>query len=172
MKAVGIFLVFIFVALFTGVCLGVVLAVTKINLPIPTLYFVSPGLEFVPICLVVARVYKLGFIKAAKAVLPYEAVLFSMLLFDLVVVRPFVYDAFYVPTNGMAPTLLGEHWETPCPRCGKPAYGTPLDLLHHAPSDQRGFPKEGVQMVCSNELTSVFVKGVVSQFGRAYASAD
>jgi signal peptidase I len=156
-KAVGFFMLFIIVASITAVCLGVALAVTKTELAESTLYFVNSGVAFVPIVLVVRWIYTLRLAKAAKAVLPYEVVLFSMLLYAELIIRPFVYAGFYVPTNGMAPTLLGEHWEAPCPRCGKPAFGTPLDLLHHAPSVTRGFSDVGVQMICSNEMTSVFV---------------
>lgn len=30
----------------------------------------------------------------------------------------FVLEAYLMPTNGMAPTIVGEHLETQCPRCG------------------------------------------------------
>ena len=37
------------------------------------------------------------------------------------------YEAFTIPTNAMAPTLLGEHWKGTCPECGAPNYCTPRD---------------------------------------------
>ena len=52
-----------------------------------------------------------------------------------------------MPTNSMAPTLLGRHWEAPCPRCGSPAYATP------EPAD-RGLSQRPVLMLCSKELRS------------------
>jgi signal peptidase I len=59
----------------------------------------------------------------------------------------------------MAPTILGDYWEAPCPRCGQPAYGTPLDLREHQPADsQTPLAPGGVLMVCSKEHTSVSVK--------------
>jgi signal peptidase I len=44
----------------------------------------------------------------------------------------FVAEAFTVPTNSMAPTILGRHWEAPCPRCRGIAYATPeQDSFNH-----------------------------------------
>jgi signal peptidase I len=46
-------------------------------------------------------------------------------LLALLVVRPFIFQAFFVPTNGMAPNILGSHFVVTCPICGKQAYGSP-----------------------------------------------
>ena len=43
----------------------------------------------------------------------------------LLAARLYVFEAFKTPTNSMAPTILGQHWEAPCPRCGSLAYCTP-----------------------------------------------
>jgi signal peptidase I len=67
-----------------------------------------------------------------------------------VALRKFAYEAFLIPTNGMAPTLLGEHWEAPCPRCGAPAYSSPID-------SKAQFVVDGALMVCSKERRSVTV---------------
>jgi signal peptidase I len=50
---------------------------------------------------------------------------FGMLALAFLVVRPFVLESFVVSGNSMAPTLLGPHWESVCPQCGQPTYGTP-----------------------------------------------
>jgi signal peptidase I len=74
-------------------------------------------------------------------------------LLALFAVRPYVYEAYVIPTDPMAPTLLGDHLTAACPRCGAPAYGLP-------PQTRWGPPPDGVQMICSKELRSVFVKPV------------
>lgn len=45
----------------------------------------------------------------------------------VLVVRPFLYDAFTMRTNAMAPTLLGVHVQGICPKCKQPSFGTPAD---------------------------------------------
>ncbi|MEX0867859.1 MAG: signal peptidase I [Pirellulales bacterium] len=44
------------------------------------------------------------------------------LAFLYIVWKPFVSEAFVIPTNAMAPTLLGLHQEDACPECGSIAY--------------------------------------------------
>ncbi len=48
-----------------------------------------------------------------------------MLGFVTAILRPFIYEAYYIPTNAMAPTILGEHWTSTCPECGEPNYCSP-----------------------------------------------
>lgn len=55
------------------------------------------------------------------------------------VVRPWVCEAFTVPSNSMAPTILGPHWTGVCERCGGATHGTPIDpanrrFLHELPT--------------------------------------
>jgi signal peptidase I len=38
---------------------------------------------------------------------------------------PYLFEAFAVTSNAMAPTLLGRHHVAACPHCGGPAYSTP-----------------------------------------------
>lgn len=65
----------------------------------------------------------------------------------LLVVRPYLFEPFKIPTNSMAPTILGRHWEAPCPRCGNPAFCTP--------EDERLRPSSRpVLMICSAERRS------------------
>ena len=65
----------------------------------------------------------------------------------LFVGRLYLFEAFTCPTNSMAPTILGRHWEAPCPRCGSPAYGTPED-------ERWKLANKPVLMICSKELRS------------------
>lgn len=46
-------------------------------------------------------------------------------LFVLLVLNPFVVQAFTSPVNGMAPTLLGRHARGMCPTCDSACYCTP-----------------------------------------------
>jgi len=56
--------------------------------------------------------------------LTWLAPLFGVLLV-LLLIRPYLFEAFKTPGNSMAPTLLGNHFTATCPQCGKPAYGSP-----------------------------------------------
>ncbi|MEX0613490.1 MAG: signal peptidase I [Pirellulales bacterium] len=92
-------------------------------------------------------------LKAVQAAIPHMLATVATLLLAFGLIRPFMYEAFVIPTNGMAPTLLGLHWEAACPRCGQPAYGRPLDAWER-------FPAEGVKMNCSAERQAVLVTDV------------
>ena len=43
-------------------------------------------------------------------------------------IRLFFVQTYTVPTNAMAPTLLGRHWVGVCPECGEPAFCSPAQL--------------------------------------------
>jgi len=43
----------------------------------------------------------------------------------LLVIRPYVAQAFVLSTNSMAPTILGPHFKVPCPRCGGTVFISP-----------------------------------------------
>lgn len=60
--------------------------------------------------------------RAAQAWLLQLIPAVGMIGIALVIIRPFFAEAFTMPTNGMAPTLLGPHWEGVCPECGRPTY--------------------------------------------------
>lgn len=70
----------------------------------------------------------------------------------LVVVRPFVFEAFTMPTNAMAPTLMGRRCTAACPKCQGTAVGSlPLD-----PS----FPSQEERVViCIEEFHTSLVGG-------------
>jgi signal peptidase I len=78
-------------------------------------------------CIVIATLFKARFWRAFQAWLPTLLANVATLASVLLVLRPFVYEAFVVPTNAMAPTLVGTHWQSVCPECGRPNYCSPTD---------------------------------------------
>ena len=97
--------------------------------------------------LIIARVFKTSMLRAFVAWLPTLIPTACLCGIALLVGRFYLFEAFTCPTNSMAPTILGRHWEAPCPRCGSPAYGTP--------EDERSRPaNQPVLMICSKELRS------------------
>ncbi|HJQ79981.1 MAG TPA: hypothetical protein VJ828_08505, partial [Lacipirellulaceae bacterium] len=154
-KALGLWLVFLVVglaaALLAALLVGAVfLAISFVpsDLWLDVFGF---ALGFAVPCVVIAFVYKVRFLRAFIATIPFAIAPWLMALFAVYGIRPFVYEAFTIPTNAMAPTLLGNHWEAPCPRCGAIAYGTPLEP---------GMPEppSGFMMNCSKERRSVLVE--------------
>jgi signal peptidase I len=104
---------------------------------------VSLGLTW----LIIARVFRTSIARAFVAWLPTlipAAFLCGVAVF---VGRLWLFEAFTDSSNTMAPTILGRHWEAPCPRCGSPAYCSP--------EDERWKPaNRPVLMICSKELRS------------------
>ncbi len=91
---------------------------------------------------VIRGILKASWSQALGAWLPtLLANLFGVLL-ALLVVRPFLVEAFFVPTNSMCPTILGRHVTDVCPTCGKPAFGSP------PPRDGYPEPPDGHLMIC------------------------
>lgn len=104
------------------------------------------GLQFVIAVLaaglVLRRVFKTGFFRSLQAWLPTVIPTTGMVLIMLFVVRPFIFETFFLPTNSMAPTLLGYHRRSTCPQCGRPNFGAPLD--------SRFAPPDRGPMICEN----------------------
>ncbi len=78
-------------------------------------------------CVVISTVFKARFLRSLQAWLPTLLAPVTTIAFALLVLRPLLYEAFVVPTNGMAPTLVGEHWQGTCPVCGQKSYCSPRD---------------------------------------------
>lgn len=94
-------------------------------------------------CVVIARVFKLGFVRSLQAWFPTLLPPLAMILFVFFMLRPFVFEAFVCsPTNAMAPTLLGNHWRNTCPECGQPNFCSPVDSRYASPDPPR--------MICRN----------------------
>lgn len=90
-------------------------------------------------CAVISLVFKTQLLRAFQAwlvTLLSSLPSFAVLLF---VVRPFVFETFVVPTNAMAPTLLGTHWQGVCSQCGSPNYCSPYRFSGPTPN-----------MICDN----------------------
>jgi signal peptidase I len=97
--------------------------------------------------LVMARILGSSLGKAVLAWLPTLIPQIGFVLLAVLVVIPYLFEAFKIPANAMAPTILGVHWEAPCPRCGSPAYAS-AEPGSWSPSDRP------VLMICSRELRS------------------
>ncbi len=78
-------------------------------------------------CVVIGAVFRVGVLRALRAWFPTPLASVAIIAFALLVLRPLLYETFVVSTNAMAPTLLGRHWRDACPRCGQPAYCSPVD---------------------------------------------
>lgn len=100
---------------------------------------------FVISILVIGRVFQVSFVRAfVISLMPSlpNLIVGVLLVFPL---KLFVMEAYVVPTNAMAPTIIGYHRESPCPRCP----GT-LILLGRDPRDPIEFPIEsdGICLSC------------------------
>jgi signal peptidase I len=98
-------------------------------------------------CDVIQRLFRARLGQAIRAWLPTLLTHVVVVAVVALVVNPFIAQAFTSPSNAMAPTLLGPHWEAPCPRCGATAYCTPDRSLGEPWSNPRG-----QLMICSQEL--------------------
>lgn len=78
-------------------------------------------------CAAISVLFKTSFLRAIQAWLPTLLASAANAALAMFVVRPYLYEAFVVPTNSMAPTLLGQHWEGICAECGNPNYCSPRD---------------------------------------------
>ena len=91
-------------------------------------------------CLIISRATQLSFLRSLQAWLPTLASTIVLTLCAAAVFRPFLFQAYFAPTNSMAPTLLGNHWKAACAECGQPCYCTPAGAGR----------KEEQQMICTN----------------------
>ena len=103
----------------------------------PTLMFVIMELAvavLVP-CFIIVRVFKVSSFRAVQAWLPTILAPIITLAVILFVFRPFLVEAFVIPTNSMAPTVLGYHYQGTCTQCGSPAFGSATGW-QYGPSDR------------------------------------
>jgi signal peptidase I len=74
--------------------------------------------------------------------------------FVLLVVRVYLLEAFYLPTNSMAPTLIGWHRTTACPHCGQT-----MIVAARPAEEEKNFPDPEPPGICTQCLkTSKFPK--------------
>ena len=133
---------------------------------------VAAIIAFLSICailvLIVARIVRTGFFRALGIWLVSQLAGVPIWILCVLVVRPHLFEAFYMPTNSMAPTILGEHLSGVCARCGSRAYCSPLD-----PDEMRG----PVQLhgICTQEMTSCAMKDastVVTRGDRVFVNKN
>jgi signal peptidase I len=152
-KAFGLICLFLIAGLLVSIPVVALLIGLSINPSERALDLFGFGAQFVASCLVIAILYRTKIVKAAQGVILFYFAAIGSALFLIFLIRPFTYEAFVIPTNAMAPTLLGTHLEAPCPRCGQPAYGAP-------PDPRIPFPAEGALMNCSAEHRAVYVTDI------------
>jgi len=86
-------------------------------------------------CLIIMRVFKSHFLRSVQAWLPTLVPSIAIVFFVFLIVRPLLVEAFVVPTNAMAPTLLGNHWQGICPECGQLSFCSPVPPTRHSSTD-------------------------------------
>jgi signal peptidase I len=86
-------------------------------------------------CLIITCVFKCRFLRSMQAWVPTLFASVAIVLFVFLVVGVLLVEPFIVPTNTMAPTLLGDHWRGICPECGRPSFCTPLPPTGHSSND-------------------------------------
>lgn len=86
-------------------------------------------------CIVIMSVFRTSPWRALQAWLPTLLTGIAGPMLADVVIRPYLVEAFVIPSNAMAPTLLGDHWVGNCVECGSPAFASPVPdyALRHEP---------------------------------------
>ncbi len=95
----------------------------------------------VPIA-IISIAFRTSAYKAFLAWLPTLMLTLGTLGLTILVIRPYVFEAYSIPTNGMAPTLLGPHWEGTCPECASKCFCSPTLQAHNVPDSSL--------MICEN----------------------
>ena len=72
---------------------------------------------FIP-CFIIIRMFKASFFQAVRTWLPTLLTPLVMIVIVSLIVQTFLIDGFNVPTNAMAPTILGKYCEGICAECG------------------------------------------------------
>jgi signal peptidase I len=156
-KTIGVYLLIFATTCVVAICVVIGSRIIKAKIPDQITNVFDYFVTFVVSCLAIAVIFRAPLWRAAVATISmWSSVVFGLLI--ALGIRICAYEAFVVPANSMAPTLVGEHWEAPCPRCGAPAYGSALDQIDRPRfGSEPLIPPEGVMMVCSKEMTSVYV---------------
>lgn len=97
---------------FPGMARAHLVLILLVVLPLGSMWFV------------IALILKTSLWRAVWAWLPTLVPQVGFFLIVLLTVKPYLIEAFVISANSMVPTLIGRHWEAPCPRCGSPAYSS------------------------------------------------
>lgn len=100
-------------------------------------------------CLIISKAFQTGKFASLKVWLVTLLVAPISLTLAAFIIKPFVYEAFVIPTNGMAPTILGANWLNTCPECGAHNYRTPL-VARDASANFRQRPAVQQLAICDN----------------------
>ena len=103
------------------------------------------GLLLVIVWSIIAQVFRLSPLRAFLAWLPALAANLVMLAIVLLVLRPYLVEAFTIPTHGMSPTIRAPYRLAVCPNCGGPLIATAPDAI---PPHQRYVPETAVSGIC------------------------
>lgn len=113
--------------------------------------------SFIAIMLI-QRIMKASFGRAALAWLFFFGSQLLLIALLLGLIRPFVSEAFLVPTNSMAPTIIGRHVKVRCPACqteGTMIVSFPLDREEFAIQQRQRMP--GVCTQCGERQMRIDV---------------
>ena len=141
MRRIAIATVLVFVIQY-AVSAGILAWTPASNLQVVFVAFLHVAATVLVPCLVIQRVFRISFFRSAQTWIVTWLASGIAILLALFVLRPFIFETFTNSTNGMAPTLLGRHCRSTCPKCGQPSYCSPLE-------DYIGFP-HGEFMICQN----------------------
>lgn len=94
--------------------------------------------------LVIKTTFKASVVRALLAWIVAATPAYGFALFVVPFASKAVVKNYVVPTNSMAPTILGYHWTAKCEECGAPCYCTAVD-----PS-QPGYDRFQPTMICEN----------------------
>jgi signal peptidase I len=150
-KGFLLLLLFLLANFVIGVGVGFILLATNSLSALAWVDKFAVPLQIVPPTIVIALLYKTQLWRAFLAALLPVGMAIGLSAFAIFVIRPYLYEAFYIPTGSMAPTLLGVHAQAACPQCSEPGYGTLNDI---PPPGPNGFiPSYTMPMICENGHT-------------------
>src|SRR3954468_14532615 len=107
-KTIGVYLLIFAATCVVAVCIFIGFAISKAKLSDPITNVLDYVVSFVVSCLVIALMFRAPLWRAAVATIS----MWISMVFPLLIafgIRRYAYQAFVIPTNGMAPTLIGEH---------------------------------------------------------------
>ena len=102
--------------------------------------------QFLVSILVVRNVMQTTFARALVAWLFTWIPTIGMVALLLLVIKPYLFQAFFVPSNNMAPTIVGWHKRTTCPHCQR------TRIMPSAPPEERFALPEDRVGICTSCL--------------------
>ena len=128
----------------TEIILGVLVSLPSPSTTGQEILFNLTGLVLVIAvsCSIISRFFSIGLARSLQAWLPTALSSVIGLMIAVFVIRPYLFESFVSPTNAMAPTLLGPHWRSACPDCGRPNFCSPVEY--------RASEQEPLRMICED----------------------